>query len=251
MRRAFPDGGYYILGTDFETPREIRIVADAGPLGYREIAAHGHADALSFTLSAGGTEMLVDPGTFAYHTQPEWRAYFRGTAAHNTVRIDGRDQSQPGGNFMWLRKAQAHCTSWISAVDEDELVAWHDGYRFAPDPVVHRRRLTLDKRLRTLQVADTLEMEGSHRVEIFFHCAEGSVVEPRYGGFDVSRGARRLRIRWPEARGGAAEVLIGSTQPIGGWISRRFDRKEPAPTLVWSAPLAGRQILRTVIEIGE
>ena len=74
VRRAFPEGGYYILGSDFETPREIRIVADAGPLGYREIAAHGHADALSFTLSVAGRELLVDPGTYAYHTQAAWRA---------------------------------------------------------------------------------------------------------------------------------------------------------------------------------
>src|SRR6185503_16237381 len=79
VRRTFPEGGMYVLGSGFETPEEIRIVADAGPLGYREIAAHGHADALSFTLSVGGDEFLVDPGTFTYHTQPEWRAYFRGT----------------------------------------------------------------------------------------------------------------------------------------------------------------------------
>ena len=80
LRQAFPEGGYFVLGCDFDTPREIRLVADAGPLGYRAIAAHGHADALSFTLSAGGREFLVDPGTYAYHTQPAWRHYFRGTA---------------------------------------------------------------------------------------------------------------------------------------------------------------------------
>src|SRR5256885_3389736 len=97
LRRAFPDGGYYILGCDFETPEEIRLVADAGPLGYRSIAAHGHADALAFTLSLGGLEFLIDPGTYAYHGGGEWRAYFRGTAAHNTLRIDGVDQSQAGG----------------------------------------------------------------------------------------------------------------------------------------------------------
>ncbi|HEX8963359.1 MAG TPA: heparinase II/III family protein, partial [Rhodocyclaceae bacterium] len=38
-RRAFPDGGYYVIGSDFETEREIRLVVDAGPLGYRSIAA--------------------------------------------------------------------------------------------------------------------------------------------------------------------------------------------------------------------
>src|SRR5439155_1407567 len=83
-----PGGGYYILGCDFETAQEIRLVADAGPLGYRTIAAHGHADALAFTLSLGGLEFLIDPGTYAYHGGGEWRAYFRGTAAHNTLRID-------------------------------------------------------------------------------------------------------------------------------------------------------------------
>jgi len=75
IRQTFPEGGYFILGSDFDTPREIRLVADAGPLGYRSIAAHGHADALSFTLSAGGLEFLIDPGTYAYHTQERWRNY--------------------------------------------------------------------------------------------------------------------------------------------------------------------------------
>ena len=109
VRPAFPAGGYHILGCDFETGNEIRVVVDAGPLGYQTIAAHGHADALSFTLSVGGLEFLIDPGTYAYHTQRPWRDYFRGTGAHNTVRVDGLDQSRSGGNFMWLKKANAGC----------------------------------------------------------------------------------------------------------------------------------------------
>jgi hypothetical protein len=54
VRRAFTHGGYYVLGCDFESVNEIRLIADAGPLGYETIAAHGHADALAFTLSVGG-----------------------------------------------------------------------------------------------------------------------------------------------------------------------------------------------------
>ncbi|HEX7976522.1 MAG TPA: heparinase II/III family protein, partial [Anaerolineales bacterium] len=46
-KRVFPEGGYYILGDRFDTPDEVRIVADAGPLGYLSIAAHGHADVLA------------------------------------------------------------------------------------------------------------------------------------------------------------------------------------------------------------
>jgi hypothetical protein len=245
LARAFREGGYYILGSDFESPREIRLVADAGPLGYREIAAHGHADALSFTLSLGGTEMLVDPGTFAYHTEAEWRAYFRGTSAHNTVRIDGEDQSQPGGNFMWLRKANAACTTWEEGADRDVFEGWHDGYTALPDPVTHRRRIQLDKAARRIAIEDALQMKGEHDVELFFHCAEDSRVTAIDGGYEVVRGERSLRIVLPE--GGRSEVLAGSTSPISGWVSRRFDRKVAAPTIVWRARLSGDSRLQTTI----
>src|SRR5206468_10779111 len=124
IRQAFPDGGYYILGCDFETENEIRMVADAGPLGYRTIAAHGHADALAFTLSLGGLEFLIDPGTYAYHGGGEWRAYFRGTAAHNTLRIDGVDQSLPGGEFMWVKQARERCDTWESSDAADVFEGW-------------------------------------------------------------------------------------------------------------------------------
>src|SRR5260221_3802243 len=68
-RLAFPEGGYYVLGRDFGTPREVKAVVDAGPLGYLSIAAHGPADALAFTLSSCGNELLADSGTYAYHRQ--------------------------------------------------------------------------------------------------------------------------------------------------------------------------------------
>ena len=249
MQRAFPEGGYYILGCEFERPEEIRLVADVAPLGYREIAAHGHADALSFTLSVGGVEMLVDPGTFAYHTEAEWRAYFRGTSAHNTVRIDGQDQSEQGGNFMWLRKARSHCTAWMSAIDQDIVEGWHDGYAALADPVVHRRRITLDKRSRSIQLEDTLTMEGEHQVELFFHCAEQTVLSEIPGGFSLARAGRTIRLRFPDLPGGAVQVLQGSTDPIGGWVSRRFDRKVPAATLVWRARLRGNCLLRTTLDV--
>jgi hypothetical protein len=248
MRRDFPEGGYYVLGCDFETAGEIRLVADAGPLGYREIAAHGHADALSFTLSLGGVEMLVDPGTYAYHTQSEWRAYFRGTSAHNTVRVDGRDQSQPGGNFMWLRKASARCHAWSATAAEDRFEGSHDGYAGLDDPVTHRRRIVLDKRSRTLTIDDRLLMRGQHRIELFFHCAEGAVVTPIAGGVAVARNGRTLRIRWPAVAGGQGRVLAGSQDPVAGWISRRFDEKVAVPTLVWGGTFAGETLLRTVID---
>jgi len=249
VRRAFPQGGYWVLGCDFETPREIRLVADAGPLGYREIAAHGHADALSFTLSTGGVEMLVDPGTYAYHTEAEWRAYFRGTSAHNTLRLDGVDQSQPGGNFMWLRKARAACSAWRSDEREDVLEGAHDGYRALRDPVTHRRRISLDKRARRIVIEDRLEMAAEHEAELFFHAHEECVVHEIWGGVEIERGGVRLRLAFPPGIPADVQVLRGSVSPIAGWVSRRFDRKVPSPTIVWKARLAKPTVLRTLLEL--
>jgi heparinase II/III-like protein len=249
VRRDFPEGGYYILGTDFETPREIRMVADAGAIGYREIAAHGHADALSFTLSVGGKELLVDPGTFAYHTESRWREYFRGTSAHNTVRIDGRDQSEQGGNFMWLRKAGAGCSGWATAEDIDVFEGWHDGYLALADPVLHKRSILFDKVRRAFVIDDTLEMKGEHEVELFFHCHEACKVTSWESGMRLERGSDAVEITWPRNAGGSAHVLAASEDPIGGWVSRAFDRKHAAPTLVWKGRLSGRTVLRTILAV--
>ena len=247
VRRDFPEGGYYILGERFETPEEVRMVVDAGPLGYQAIAAHGHADALAFTLSIGGREMIVDPGTFAYHTEPLWRAYFRGTSAHNTIRIDGQDQSEPGGKFMWLRKANGGCSEWRTRPGEDVFEGWHDGYQRLADPVMHVRTIRFDKRASLFVIDDALQMEGRHEVELFFHFGECCRVTLDDDGCVAEHDGVRLGLRLPDVPGAKVEVLEGSVDPIAGWVSRRFDERQPAPTLRWRASLAGNCTLRTQI----
>jgi hypothetical protein len=244
-RRAFRGGGYYVLGCDFESGNEIRVVADAGPLGYGALAAHGHADALSFTLSIGGLEFLIDPGTYAYHGGGAWRAYFRGTAAHNTLRIDGLDQSQAGGDFMWLRHARAACETWESSAGADVLEAWHDGYLRLPDPVLHRRRIMLDKDARLVVIEDRLQMRAAHDVELFLHCAEHCSVEPVPGGFALRRGPWTVVVALPQQRPAESRLHCGSLEPLCGWVSRHYDQRQPSPTIVWRARLAGESLLRT------
>jgi len=250
LRQTFPEGGYYVLGCEFDTPHEIRLVADAGALGYRSLAAHGHADALAFTLSAGGREFLIDPGTYAHHTQGAWRSYFRGTSAHNTVRIDGEDQSVQGGSFMWLAKANAGCSLWLSSADKDCFEGWHDGYRRLDDQVKHRRLIELDKRARRIVVEDTLEMAEDHEVELFFHCHEESEVRAAGEGFVVRRGNAVVRLSLPKAAASAVQIYRGSLAPMAGWVSRAFDCRQPAPSIAWRARLTGTSVLRTEILIG-
>ena len=172
LRRAFAEGGYWVLGAQLETPRELRLVADAGPLGYLAIAAHGHADALAFTLSAAGQPLLIDPGTYAFHTQKKWRDYFRGTSAHNTVRVDGVNQSVIGGNFLWLRHAHARCERWEDSADRCVWAGVHDGYQRLADPLMHRREIVLTKASIEVDVFDTLSCARRHHIELFWHFSE-------------------------------------------------------------------------------
>ena len=239
VRRAFPEGGYFILGEELETPREIRIIADTGPLGYLAIAAHGHADALAFTLSVSGKPLLVDPGTFSYSAMP-WRHYFRSTKAHNTVVIDDKDQSEFGGSFLWLEHANAVMDAFAASGDEQTLTAHHDGYRRLADPVRHRRAWRYTAGAATLKVTDELTCRGAHAVAIYWHFAPECAVAIEGQSVIASRDGMRVELQCPE---GLAPTLVED------WYSGGFDRKVPATTAVFGGQIAGTSIFRTELKI--
>lgn len=247
FRREYPEGGYWILGRDFGTANEIHLMADAGPLGYLSIAAHGHADALAFTLSVGGVPLLIDPGTFSYHAAPPWRDYFRGTSAHNTLRVDGQDQSVAAGKFLWLRHAGAHCLHWESMPDKDIWIAEHDGYQRLNDPVIHRRRIELDKQSRRISVTDELVCQGEHQVEMFLHFNEAWVVAGNGRMFTASLENRVVQIELDGTLRG--DVVAGSDTAPAGWLSRKYGEKTACPTLIAQCHIHGTSRFRTVIDL--
>lgn len=237
-KRSFSSSGYYILGCDFEKKTELKLIVDAGPLGYQGIAAHGHADALAFTLSLGGREFLIDPGTYAYHAQKKWRDYFRGTSAHNTIRIDGLDQSSSGGNFMWLHKAQASCDYWDTKKDEDQFVGEHDGYLRLADPVLHQRTIHLSKRERKIRVKDFIACNQQHLVEGYWHFSEKCEVNIQSdGSLRVINDEQAMQIKMLEADDLQYELYSADDELPAGWISRRYDLKQPCCTVVWRASI--------------
>lgn len=246
-RCGYTQGGYYILGCQWETKREIRLIADAGPLGYLSIAAHGHADALSFTLNVAGREILVDPGTYAYHTNREWRDYFRSTSAHNTLRVDGQDQSVMGGNFLWLEKANARCEIWEENDSECRFVGSQDGYLRFSDPVRHRREILLRKKENRILVIDTLECRGEHEVERYWHFAEHCRVQVAGLGLRVESHGISLSFRADDGAG-QIDLRVGQESPPCGWISRRYDEKSPTATAIFRNRIRGTSRLTTEIE---
>ena len=247
--QVFSRGGYCVLVSGRDSDDEMKVVFDVGPLGLPPLYAHGHADALSFWLSYGGHEFLIDPGTFCYHANPLWRAYFRGTAAHSTVRVDGVDQSIPAGIFLW--RHAAHCQAERVA-DNDEFVeveGFHDGYQRLADPVLHRRRIRLYKNSPMIVIVDRLECQSTHDIEMFLHFSETCQVQAAGpGAFQVSNGNKRLGIRLDTQL--QPELYRGSENPICGWVSRTFDVKKPTFTLVARASVNGsRQFFSEIVPV--
>jgi hypothetical protein len=237
-----------VLGSAAATDRELLAVLDVGPLGYRSIAAHGHADALALTLFAGGREFLVDCGTYAYHTERRWRDYFRGTAAHNTVRVDGQDQSVSGGTFMWVEHARAECLEATSDERRVLVRGRHDGYARLEDPVIHERTVELRREENRMIVTDRLFCSGYHTVELFWHFAEDVAVALQGDGVRAVSG--ELAVVLDVAKAGVRPALYrGSDNPIAGWISRRFAVKVAATTAVWRWTIDGEDAATTTILI--
>ncbi|MER5948582.1 alginate lyase family protein [Streptomyces sp. NPDC001904] len=236
----FADAGMTVL----RGPGKIWCRCDGGPHGFLSIAAHAHADALSVEVRHDGVEVLADPGTFCYHGQPEWRQYFRSTLGHNTLELDGTDQSVSGGPFLWTRHARTRVLAVETSGDVVRWSAEHDGYQ----PSVHRRRVELSAGSEELRLVD--EVRGPRRdVRLAFHL--GPAVAADLMG-------DRAVLTWIHEGEGRSAVLDlpdgltwrahrGESDPPLGWYSPGFGRKEPTTTLVGTGSAEGAADFTTVL----
>ena len=158
-------------GAAVMTEGAVHIVADAGPFGERA-AGHSHSDTLSFVVREGGEDILIDSGTYIYVADATARDWFRGSAAHNTVRIDGRDQAAPANPFRWEEKPHVVIHEWFSSGERDRLDA-ECSYR----GFTHRRILQYVHG-RALLVRDEVRgPEGEHDIEQWWHPASETAAE--------------------------------------------------------------------------
>lgn len=245
---SFNKGGYYLLGKDLGSEREVRCLVDCGPLGYLSIAAHGHADALSFWLAVAGEEVFIDPGTFAYHTNLKWRNFFRGTFAHNTVRIDNQDQSVIGGNFMWTEKANTFCEVFESKPEKDKFCGYHDGYTRFKDPVIHRREIIFEKERMRILVMDHIECQRRHKVERCWHFSEKSRTRSDGNDFEIRNKRSTVHLK-PLEDDSSTMLYCGNEELPMGWVSRSYDVKVPTCSAVFTDEIHGPSTLQTIIQI--
>ena len=247
---ALADSGLYLLQNGHQgEENSISVIADCGDLGYTSIAAHGHADALSFTLRVAGRDVLVDPGTYDYFSFPAWRKYFRSTRAHNTVEVDEQNQSLMLGPFLWGKKAATKCLSWEPSPKGGKLIGEHDGYQRLADPVIHRRTIRLnDDTTPILSVTDEILATASHRIRIFFHCAPDCVVdELDRNHYRIARDNLQVLLKLDALL--SVKLLHGSEDPIAGWSSRGYHSRMACPTLMGEMTSTGNCSFQSILTI--
>lgn len=188
---ALPQAGY--LG--WRARGGNYFVFDVGPIGPDHQPGHGHADALSFELSTHGRRLLTDTGVFSYERGAS-RMADRGTAAHNTAEIDGRNQSEVWASFRCGRRVRPAPSEVSAASSSLSISGGYDGPGLGIQRISHTRRWT--RRASAVQVRDEVRAPGRHSAVLRLHCAPGIRPSRTSAGWDLLEGET------PLARLGAA-----------------------------------------------
>ncbi len=231
---AFPKGGYFVVEKEGNGSGERDyLVFDCGPMGLHRNPAHGHSDALSFEWHSAGTPLVVDPGTYTYAGDP-WRDYFRGTSAHNTICVDGENQSELWGASRVAGMANAVADKTVSVGDLVAVSGSHDGYlRLKKGPIRHWRMIACPERSR-LVIWDVLEGDGFHTYDLLLHLADAEITRVGQTGFRASVQDAVMDVDLLHPDDTVMEIAFGEVSPPQGWISYWYGEKYPASVLRYS-----------------
>jgi hypothetical protein len=232
---TFPVGGYLTRrsgwGTSNAYADERFMMMDAGPLGD---GGHGHYDQLSVELYAGGRSLVVDPGRYTY-ADNEWRHWFKGSAAHNSVTVDGLDQTpyrrgSPKRPTSQARIVRRTTGNYFDAIETEATSPIHDA--------VHTRRVVFPQRDYWV-IHDHIAGGSLHRYEARWHLA----VEAQ-DRVKIERTDKQTVVRTPS---GTFVVPSGPTVDIEpGWVSPSYGIKHPAPVIVIRATAVNVDIITVV-----
>jgi hypothetical protein len=223
---VFPESGQAFLRSGFGTgpsdvAQETHIAFNVG----RWRTSHSHLDVLGLTSFAAGARQLCDSGLYTYDPGPD-HAYFFGTRAHNTVVVDGADQSTSGPVTAGLTLAGP---GW----------AYQSGSHALYPGVLHRRSVVVLEKDLTL-VYDSMESQTPHDYAQVWHLPAGT--QASIAGVDstglAGDGQPMVALRQGLRAGLALQQFAGSTDPMQGWTSEDYGTMVPSPALEYHVTAA-------------
>ena len=161
---GYKNAGYFIMASG-----DDHVFIDNAPVGYAGRGGHGHNDCLSFEAVIQGSPIITDSGSFVYTADYKKRNEFRGTLAHNTPFIDGKEQNSFISNkelFSLKYEAIPTLHAWQVNDEKDTFCGSHSGYKFLENPVIPHRKIILEKTEHRLLINDNFQGVGLHSVII-------------------------------------------------------------------------------------
>jgi uncharacterized heparinase superfamily protein len=178
---GFPDTGYFVMA-----PNEGELLLiDCGPIGPDYQPGHSHCDTLSFELSLKGRRVIVDSGCFQYG-DGLIRQYNRSNVGHNTVTIDGENQSEVWAAHRCARRAYP-LHAKLEEREDGSIVfeGAHDGYKRLKGQPIHHRTIRWENNL--IEIEDRIEGSGQHDIESRLHIHPDLKVARTDAGVQFSR----------------------------------------------------------------
>ena len=150
--------------------QDKHLFFDAGPFGW-EGCGHSHDDFAGFELAIGEKSFILDPGTYCYTLDRDWRDRFRESRAHNVILIDGQNRSVCGNTFEWKRKSEGKLISAVIGqncdfVTAQQKIGLENGQTF-----LHKRKAIFIKPEYWV-IEDLICGNGKHEIEALFHLGE-------------------------------------------------------------------------------
>ncbi|MBX3437325.1 MAG: alginate lyase family protein, partial [Planctomycetaceae bacterium] len=220
-----PIAGYCVLRAD-----NGQVVTRAGDYRYRP----SQADMLHVDIWWRGENVALDAGTFTYNAPAPWDSPLARTDVHNAVTVDGRDQMERHGRFLWLPWLHGRQTE-VRYSPRGQFTYWegrHDGYERLPSPVTYRRGILRIGREHWL-IVDALQSTAPHTYRLHWLLPDMPHL------FDDT--AHRLHLQMDAGR---YDVCVASTaelhstcvraDPHGprGWYAPHYGDRQPA--LSWA-----------------
>lgn len=179
------------------------VIIDAGDIGPSYQPGHTHCDMLSYELMFNSQRVIVDSGVCEYQPGP-MRHYVRSTRAHNTVSIDGADQSEVWGEFRVARRAKILSATINNTAGDCVFEGSYQGFHQAGAGLRHRRELAVKKDdqqgIAAITITDHIEGSGEHLVESFIHFHPALECVDEQGVIKLALGDRVI-----------AELIIGNS----------------------------------------
>ena len=149
------DSGYRKISKE-----NYELVIDIGNIGPDYIPGHAHSDTFNFELYTNGKPFILDTGLSTYETN-EKRTIERSTFSHNTVEVNGKNQSEVWGGFRVGDRAKV-----INLIETDNMIeATHDGYK--KEKIFHTRKWYFEES--KIIIEDRLSKISNGVARLHFH----------------------------------------------------------------------------------